>query len=52
MASFQDSPLRKKRRKKTKTPLENKLCLTRIVEKSAGNMTAFTNVSWKVYLQF
>ena len=51
MASFQDSPMKKKRGKKRKTPLENKR-LIHIVEKNAGNMTAFTNVSWKLYLQF
>ena len=50
MASFQDSSVKKKRRKKRKTPLES--CLIYIVEKNPGNMTAFTNVSWKVYLQF
>ena len=52
MASFQDSSVKKKRRKKRKTPLENKSCLIYIVEKNPGNMTVFTNVSWKVYLQF
>ena len=52
MASFQDSPVKKKRRKKRKTPLENKRCLIHIVEKNVGNMRAFTNVLWKVYLQF
>ena len=52
MASFQDSLVKKKRRKKRKTPYKNKRCLIHIVEKNARNMTASTNVSWKLYLTF
>ena len=51
MASFQDS-LVKRRKEKRKTPSENTRCLIHIIEKKGGNMTAFTNVSWKEYLQF
>ena len=49
MASIQDSPVKKKKRRKRKTPL-GKRCMIHVFEKNPGKMTAFTNVSWKVHL--
>ena len=47
MATFDDSPIKKK--KPRKKPPRNKRCFIHIIDDNVETVSAFTNVSWKVY---